>query len=58
MRNTMENLITLKKLSLASVFLNVVLHPVKQEVKIKTQQNPNTPLLKELTKKKITKTPD
>lgn len=59
MKNAVENLITLKKLSLASVFLNVVLHPVKQEVKIKTQQNPKTPLLKELTKKKkITKTPD
>lgn len=54
----MENVITLKKLSLASVFLSAVLHPVKQEVKIKTQQNPKTPLLKELTKKKITKTPD
>ena len=48
----MENVITLKKLSLASVFLSVVLHPVKQEVKIKNQQNPKTPLLKELTKKK------
>lgn len=36
------------KFSLASMFLNVVLHPVKQEVKIKKQKNPKATLLKEL----------